>query len=68
MVEDNNHLVTVNRDAKQYGCTSVDEDIRALNKLLDWWTHIPYNHYGQHLSEVYDALEKTDKINSDLKH
>ena len=34
---DNNHLVTVNRDPEQYGCTDIDEDIETLNNLLDWW-------------------------------
>ena len=60
--EDNKHVVTVNRDPDQYGCTSVDEDIAALNKLLDWWTEAPYDHYNEWLSETYDALKKAGKV------
>ena len=35
--EDSRHLVTVNRDPEQYGCTSVEEDAATLNKLLEQW-------------------------------
>ncbi len=59
--EDGHHLVTVNRDPEQYGCTSVREDRKSLNKLLDWWTETPYDHYSEWLSETYDALRKTGK-------
>ena len=59
--EDQNHVVTVNRDPKQYKCTSTEEDIASLNKLLDWWTEIPYDHYHEWLSETYDALKKADE-------
>ena len=59
--EDNNHIVTVNRDPEQYKCTSIDEDIESLNKLLDWWTRTPYDHYNEWLAETYDALEKSGK-------
>ena len=54
--EDNKHLVTVNRDPEQYSCTSVKEDRKTLNKLLDWWTQTPYDHYSEWLSETYDAV------------
>ncbi|MBO4769742.1 MAG: hypothetical protein J5563_03045 [Clostridia bacterium] len=60
--EDGKHLVTVNRDPEQYKCTSIDEDVRSLNKLLDWWTRSPYDHYGQWLSETCDALKKAGKV------
>ena len=56
--EDNHHAVTANRDPQQYKCTSVKEDIESLNRLLDWWTETPYDHYNEWLSEVYDALKK----------
>ena len=56
--EDNNHFVTVNRDPDQYGCTSIDEDIESLNRLLDRWTETPYDHYNEWLSEVSEALKK----------
>ncbi|MBQ1508344.1 MAG: hypothetical protein IIZ47_02885 [Erysipelotrichaceae bacterium] len=59
--EDGHHLVTVNRDPEQYGCTSVREDRKSLNKLLDWWTETPYDHCSEWLSETYDALRKTGK-------
>ena len=56
--EDNNHIVTVNRDPEQYKFTSVEEDIISLNKLLDWWAAEPYDHYSEWLSETHDMLEK----------
>lgn len=59
--EDNNHVVTVNRDPEQYKCTSIEEDIESLNELLDWWTSTPYDHYNEWLAETYDRLEKTNK-------
>ena len=59
--EDNRHVVTVNRDPAQYKCTSIAEDTQSLNKLLDWWTESPYDHYNEWLSETYDALKKADK-------
>ena len=59
--EDNRHVVTVNRDQEQYGCTSIREDRENLKKLLDWWTEVPYDHYNEWLSEVYDALKKDDR-------
>lgn len=60
--EDNNHVVTVNRDPEQYKCTSIEEDIESLNKLLDWWTHTPYDYYHEWLSETLDALNKAGKV------
>ena len=39
----------------------VEEDVESLNKLLDWWTQTPYDHYHQWLSETYDALKKSGK-------
>ena len=59
--DDSNHLVTVNRDPEQYRCTSIEEDIESLNKLLDWWTESPYDHYNEWLSGTYDALKKAGK-------
>ena len=60
--EDSNHIVTVNRDTEQYRCTSIEEDIELLNKLLDWWTETPYDHYNEWLSETYDTLKKAGKV------
>ena len=60
--DDNHHLVTVNRDPEQYGCTSIREDVEALNKLLDWWTQAPYDPCHEWLSETYDALKKAGRI------
>ena len=60
--DDNNHLVTVNRDPEQYTCTSIDEDTETLNKLLDWWIQTPYDHYNEWLSETYDTLKKAGKV------
>ena len=59
--EDGAHLVTVNRDPEQYRCTSTEDDIVSLNKLLDWWTQPAYDHYHEWLSETYDALKKAGK-------
>ena len=59
--EDGKHVVTVNRDPGQYGCTSIEEDKETLNKLLDWWTRKPYDHYNEWLSETYDALKKAGR-------
>ncbi len=56
--EGGEHTVTVNRDPEQYACTDTEEDVRNLNKLLDWWTRTPYDHVGEWLSETHDALEK----------
>ena len=56
--EDGHHIVTVNRDPEQYSCTSIDEDIKSLNMLLDWWTKEPYDHYNEWLSETYNMLKK----------
>ena len=59
--EGNNHIVTVNRNPEQYKCTSIQEDIESLNKLLGWWTQAPYDHHNEWLSETQDALEKAGK-------
>ena len=58
---DGHHAVTVNRDPEQYKCTSIREDIRSLNRLLDWWTEAPYDHYHEWLSEIYDALKNSGR-------
>lgn len=50
---DNHHLVTVNRDPEQYGCTNIEEDIESLNDLLDWWVQTPYDHRSEWLSETF---------------
>ena len=54
--------MTVNRDTEQYRCTSIEEDTESLNKLLDWWTETPYDHYNEWLSETYDTLKKAGKV------
>lgn len=60
--EDNRHIVTVNRDPEQYTCKNIEDDRESLNKLLDWWTHTPYDHYHEWLSEIYDGLKRAGKI------
>ena len=57
--EDGHHVVTVNRDPEQYGSKSAEKDRESLNKLLNWWAQTPYDHYGEWISETYDALNKT---------
>ena len=59
--EDDCHIVTVNRDPEQYSSAGIEEDAASLNKLLDWWTRTPYDHYHAWLSETYDVLKKSDK-------
>lgn len=58
---DNKHVVTVNRDPEQYRSSGIEADIESLNRLLDWWTETPYDHYNEWLSETYDMLKGTHK-------
>ncbi|MBQ5960323.1 MAG: hypothetical protein IJL53_06630 [Firmicutes bacterium] len=58
---DNKHVVTVNRDPEQYRSTGIEADIESLNRLLDWWTETPYDHYNEWLSETYDMLKGSRK-------
>ena len=55
-------VVTVNRDPRQYKSSGAEQDIELLNKLLDRWVRTPYDPYGEWLSEIYDALQKPDRI------
>ena len=59
--KDHRHVVTVNRDPEQYKCASIEEAAASLNKLLDWWTQAPYDHYNAWLSETYDSLKNAGK-------
>ena len=59
--EDNNHVVTVNRDPKQYKFTSIKKETETLNKLLDFWCETPYDHYNEWLSETYDAIKNAEE-------
>ena len=59
--ENNNHVVTVNRDPEQYRSFGIEEDRKSLNNLLNWWTQSPYDHYNEWLSETYDSLKKAGK-------
>ena len=52
------HTVTVNRDSNQYKCTSIEEDRKMLNHLLDWWTQSSYDYYHEWLSETVINLAK----------
>lgn len=52
------HDVTVNRDSEQYKCTDIEEDIKSLNHLLDWWTQPTYDCYHEWLSETVNNLMK----------
>ena len=58
--EDHHHVVTVNRDPAQYKCSGVEEDIASLNRLLDWWSRTPYEHYSDWLSEICDSLKQPE--------
>lgn len=57
------HKVTVNRDIRQYRCTSIKEDKKTLNDLLDWWTRSPYDYYGEWLTETASAIESGKRQN-----
>ena len=59
--KNNRHVVTVNRNPAQYKWVSAEEDAASLNKLLDWWTRTPYDHYNEWLSETHDALKKAGR-------
>ena len=59
--EDNNHIVTVNRDPEQYTCTDIEEDKETLNKLLDWWAGNPYDYYNEWISETNDIMKNRGK-------
>ena len=59
--ENNNYVVTVNRNPEQYRSFGIEEDCKSLNNLLNWWTQSPYDHYNEWLSETYDALKKAGK-------
>ena len=59
--ENNNHVVTVNRDPEQYRSFGIEEDRKSLYNLLNWWTQSPYDHYNEWLSETYDSLKKAGK-------
>ena len=60
--EDGHHVVTVNRDPEQYRSFGVEEDRESLNRLLNWWTQPPYDHYDEWLSETYEALNRAGKV------
>lgn len=64
---DDHHIVIVNRDPEQYACTSVEADLEALNKLLNWWTQSSYDYYHEWLSETVDNLKKAGKIPDKLR-
>ncbi len=60
--DDNNHIVTVNRNKEEYGCTSIEEDKESLNKLLDWWTQKPYDYYNEWLTETIETFKKQGRL------
>ena len=59
--------VTVNRDPEQYNCTSVDENRKFLNELLNRWSSAPYDYYHEWLSETVDSLKKAGMIKDKLR-
>ena len=58
--DDNDHVVTVNRDPEQYNCTSIEKAIESLNGLLDRWTKPSYDYYGEWILELCDMFGITD--------
>ncbi len=65
---DGNHTVTANRDPSQYTSTSVDEDRKWLNDLLNWWTEASYDYYNEWLAETADNLKKSGAIKDKLRY
>ena len=59
--ENNDHVVTVNRDPDQFGSKGVEDDAKILTGLLKWWTQDPYDHYSQWLDETAETLKKAGK-------
>ena len=51
--------VHVNRNPKQYYCTSDEEDLQTVNKLFSWWTEAEYDYYGEWMTELVDQIGKT---------
>ena len=64
---DNRHTVTVNQDPDQIRITSVEEDRKTLDNLLNWWSQSEYDHYGEWISETVDLLKKAGKIPKDAE-
>lgn len=60
-------VVTVNREPEQYGETSIEEDYKRLNDLLNWWTGSTYDYYSEWLSETVNTLKKSGQIGDTLK-
>lgn len=42
--------------------TNIEEDIKCLNGLLDWWCKPSYDHSGQWLAETVHTLQKGRSI------
>lgn len=59
--EDGHHIVTVNCDQEQYRFTDIEEEAEQLNNLLDGWSQTPLDHYGEWISEVYNAIKKSGR-------
>lgn len=60
------HRVLVNRDPEQYKCTSIEQDLKQLNDLLDWWSQPKYDYYHQWLSETVTSVKKQGLIKDHL--
>lgn len=60
-------MVTVSRDPEQYTQTSIENDYKQLNELLNWWTGEDYDYYNEWLSETVDMLKKNRQIGETLK-
>ena len=52
----NKHLVTVNRNKRQYGCVEIKEDLNQLNMLLNYWIKTKYDYCGEWLEETINML------------
>ena len=59
---DNNHVVTVNRDPGQYKSTSIVEDAKTLNDLLNNWNRDFIENRYVWSDEMVVSLEEAGKI------
>ena len=61
-MENDDHIVTVNRDPEQYSEGDTDKNRMTLNNLLDWWSQPSYDYYNEWLSETADNLREHGMI------
>lgn len=58
------HSVTVNRNPEDYSVTDVNEDLKILNNLLNWWIQPKKDYYVEWISETVSNLKKQGLMNT----